>query len=604
MRKAGRVLSFVWFWGIAAAASSRAQHEDLASRVKAAITRAALEEATRAIARYDRLGGSAGENAAIDYVLEALKADGVPADVYAFDVYASDPISARVEVVGSNQAIRAITIAFSDTVSGLEAPLVDVGDGRELPRLEVGTGERLALVGDAGGVAVPVPALRGAIALIDGTPAPVTTARLELLGVAGIIFVNPEERLNDLTVTTTWGNPSLRNYQRLPRVAVAHVARSGGETLRRRLAAGPVRVRLTTRLNNGWKPVRLVVARIAPPDPAAPYVLLGGHIDGWYRAATDEAAGNAALLALARAFHRERQALRRGLLVAWWPAHSNARYAGSAWFADQFFEDLRARALAYINVDAIGMIDAKLWELESSAGFRALLDRLVRLRPGERKEFSFPGRNSDHSFNGVGLPLLGVVHNRLPEEGGWWFWHTPDDDIDKVDFDVLQRDTDVYADLLSELLARPVFPIDLVEDVEAFGEAIAEREREARGRLDLGEARRRQTRLLAIARRIQEALPGTDDRAIDLAIVRMLRPLNRVFYHPLSPHHPDPSYSLGVLPGLAPARMLGEAQPGSHRYRLAEATLVRERNRLLEALAEAIAEGERLLARFEAREAR
>jgi len=51
-------------------------------------------------------------------------------------------------------------------------------------------------------------------------------------------------------------------------------------------------------------------SRAPPPD--APYVLFGGHIDAWHQGANDEGASNAAMLALARAFHARRDQLRRG----------------------------------------------------------------------------------------------------------------------------------------------------------------------------------------------------------------------------------------------------------------------------------------------------
>ena len=47
---------------------------------------------------------------------------------------------------------------------------------------------------------------------------------------------------------------------------------------------------------------------------------------------------------------------------------------------------------------------------------------------------------------------------------------------------------------------------------------------------------------------------------------------------------------LGLLPGLAPVQILASENPGTDRYGFAYATLVRERNRLLEALARSIEE--------------
>jgi hypothetical protein len=523
-------------------------------------------------------------------------------------------VSATIEVVGADLAPEAITYSFSGVAEGLEGRLVDVGTLADLPDLEPGTGERLALYGDAsmvvdrGGLAAAAGRRRsgagasgesdvfGAIALIDGIPGTASVDQLALMGVSGAIFVNPEERLNDLIVTTTWGTPSLRNYHRLPSLPAAHVKKSDGEALRRLLSRGSVRVRLTTQVDTGWKEHRLVVARIPAPDPEAPYVVFGGHIDAWHHGACDEGASNAAMLELARAFYRHRDQLRRDLVVAWWPGHSNARYGGSTWYVDNFFDELRSRAVAYVNVDGIGQRDAKRFSANASAALSGLATDVVQERVGEEVRVRRPGRNSDQSFNGVGLPLLQFNHNRLAEDGGYWWWHTPDDTLDKVDPEVLKVDADLYADGLASLLAAPVLPVDLVAQVEALGEAIDRRQAEAGEDFDLSEARTRQVRLLDLVTDIRGSLSGEDGGRVDLALVGILRPLHRVLYSTSSPFHPDPGLDSSALPGLTPVRALAEEERDSNRYRFAETSLIRERNRLLEALDVSTAAAERLLA--------
>ena len=567
----------------------------LAAAVRTAITPDRLAVHTREIVRHERPSGSPGENAAIDYIVATLRADGVPVEVHAFQAYASDPVSARVEVVGSDYAPDAITMSFSGSTRGLEAPLVDVGRLRDLPNLAVGTGERLILAGDARNRRIRNGAdVSGAIALVEGQPRNAPVAVLAELGAVGIIFVNPEERLNDLIVTSTWGTPSLRNRHRLPTLPVAQIRKSAGENLRRRLARGPVRVRLAIEVSTGWKELRIAVARIPAPDPDAPFVLFGGHIDGWYHGGTDEGASNAAMVELARAFHRYRHLLRRSLVVAWWPGHSNGRYAGSTWFADHFFDDLRERGVAYVNIDGIGQTGAKRFGGATTSSLAALASRVVHDRTGTDINPSRPGRNSDQSFNGIGLPLLQISHTRLSEDGGYWWWHTPDDTFDKVDFDILKADTDLYVDALSEMLAAATFPIDLVAEVRALGDVIAQRARAGGGRFDLPEAARRQRTLLGIVEEIQGNDAASTGPEIDLARIRILRPLHRVLYSPVGPFHPDPGRNLGLLPGLAPVAILASEDPSTDRYRFAYATLVRERNRLLEALDLAIEEAKRL----------
>ncbi len=572
----------------------------LAASVRSRVTQESLEPHARAIVEHERPSGSPGENAAIDYVVQTLEAAGVPVEVHSFEAFTSDPISASVGIPGTDRTFNAITASFSASVPGLEAPLVDVGPLEDLPAIEVGTGERLVLEGeDMGGpFARPYPDLSGSIALVDGLPRNIPTAVLERLGAVGAIFVNPDERVNDLIVTSTWGTPSLLNYHRLPNLPVAHVPLSTGEALRGMLEQGPLDISLSTEVDTGWRELRLAVARVPGPEPEAPYVLFGGHIDAWYHGGTDEGASNAAMLDLAIAFHAERQRLQRGLVVAWWPGHSNARYGGSTWFADHFFTELRQRAVAYVNVDGIGQTGARSFSAATTVSLADLARRVVLRREAAEIEPGRPGRNSDQSFNGIGVPLLQLSHNRLAEDRGYWWWHTPDDTFDKIDFGVLERDTYLYVDALSALLAEAVVPVDLVAQVEALGDAIVERQDGGGGQFDLGEATLLQAEFLRLARQVVTSLPATGSPELDLALVDVLRPLHRVMYVPLTVHHPDAGSVPGPLPGLAATRILSTEEFGTERYRLATATLVRERNRLIEAIGVSVDRIERLLDDF------
>lgn len=581
----------------AAAGASSAEADALAGSVMEAVTIEGLERHARAIVQYERPSGSAGENAAIDSIVASLQADGIPVEVHSFDTYASDPVSAEVRVPTSGLTLPAITMAYSGPADGLRGRLVDVGSLRDLPGLEVGTREVLALEGDASMRNAALPDLAGAIAVVEGQPRNVPTAVLEFLRASGIIFTNPEDRLNDLIVTSTWGTPSLRNYHRLPEIPAVQVSRSDGDRLREMMAAGPVDAEIDAVVSTGRKTLRLAVARIEGPSPDAPYVLLGGHIDGWYHGATDEGASNAAMVELAKAFHANRDAMRRGLVVAWWPGHSNARYAGSTWFADHFFEELRDRAVAYLNIDGVGQIDADRLSSTRTASMDGLARQVARTAVGEEDlRGSTPGRNSDQSFNGVGLPLLQFNDSRPSELGGYWWWHTPDDTYDKIDLEILRKDAGLYARAIARLTTDPVLPIDVVAEVEALGDAIDRRAEESAGRFDLQETMARQDELLATVRALGPVLDGHEGPELDRALLALLRPVYRVLYDPVDPYHPDPGLSLGLLPGLAPVTILAEEDPSSARYLFAETTLVRERNRLMEALDESLARAERLRA--------
>jgi len=73
-----------------------------------------------------------------------------------------------------------------------------------------------------------------------------------------------------------------------------------------------------------------------------------------------------------------------------------------------------------------------------------------------------------------------------------------------------------------------------------------------------------------------------------LAQIAVLRPLHRVMYVPLNDHHPAPGITLGPLPGLAAGRILADDGAGIDRRGFAAPVLARERNRLIEAVDEAL----------------
>jgi len=540
------------------------------------------------IVQYDRLSGSPGEFAAVDYLKRTLEAEGIQVAVDTFAAYISDPVSATVDVPGTNFAAEAITVSGSATVRGLRGQTVDLGALSDLPAMLTETGELLVLdaQGPTGSANVaPLSDLTDKIAVVTGQPRPDPVIQLAQMGAAGVLFVNPEERLNDLTVTSIWGGPSLLNYHRIPNLPVAEIKRSDGARLRAMMAAGPVRLRMSTKTRTGWKELRLLTATIPGPSDDAPYVLAGGHLDAWYHGGTDNAGANVAMLEMARAFHRHQNQLARGLVLAWWPGHSNGRYAGSTWFVDNRFDDLRRRAVAHVNFEGLGQIDAKRFGANATASLVGMTQDVFADEVGDSVRVTPPGRNSDQSFNGVGLPLLQLNHSRLAEDGGYWWWHTPDDTRDKVSAEVLKVDADLYVAALGQLLSAPLLPVDLSAAVERLGSILRERQETAGDHFDLTEAITRQAELLSVIQRLEGVLDNeASGPELDLSLVAILRPLHRVLYTLLGPYHPDPAVTEGSLPGLNPVEMLTSNDPSTDRYQFALTTLRRELPRILEAL--------------------
>jgi Iap family predicted aminopeptidase len=521
---------------------------------------------SREIVRHVRPSGSPGEFAAIDYIVGELRAEGVPVEVHEFSAYVSDPVRASFRIESETPLdVPALTQAFSAStpVTGVTAEILDLGRGTaaDYSRVEA----------------------RGKLVLVDGLADPEGVQAAQNAGAVGAVFAATADRVNEMTVGPIWGTPSPGDVRLLPRIPSVAVSRDAGAAIRKRLASGPVRGRVMTEVSSGFKTLRLPVATITAPRDPAGFVLLGGHIDGWHHGANDEGASNAAMVEMARIAHRHRDELARGLKVAWWPGHSNGRYAGSTWYADRFWIQLRDDAFAYLNIDGVGQKEASRFTAVATAELEPLAREIVKGQASVDPEVSRPGRNSDQSFYGIGLPLLQFNHERTEDIGGYWWWHTPEDTFDKIDFDVLAGDTRLYVEALHRLLTASALPLDL-------SAAAAELERILVARtgsgLDLSPAIERTRRLEALLERIEAALPDARvDSGLSRGMVRTLRPILRVMYQERGPYHQDLALEHPLLPGLA-------SDP--HASDFASAHLVRETNRLLDHLDQALSEAETL----------
>lgn len=545
-----------------------------------------LEAHAREIIQYVRPGGSPGESAAIDYIVETLDADGIPVEVMEFSAYVSDPVSCEAKLKTQDaEPITCLTQALAKPTDdgGSSGWLVDCGKGT---------------VADYRGVDV-----KGKFALVEALAYPWSIDAAEKAGAAAVVFSSPTDKLHELTVSTIWGTPTHKNYQRLPGIPSIAINKKDGNALRAKLRSEPVEFWLETEVDSGFKPLRLPIASIASEKDPDGFVLLGGHIDAWHHGANDEGASNAAILELARIFYRHRDELERSLKVAWWPAHSNGRYAGSTWYADSAWLDLRQNALAYMNVDGLGQMGTSRYEVWSTAEMDQLARSVLEDVANVELEPDRPVRNSDQSFYAVGLPLL-QFHQRRSEGGaGYWWWHTPEDTIDKVDFEVLTEATRVYASALWRLMSSPTPPMDLPAVTRELRELLEERQRLAGEHLDLSRALERTDELhglmLGLEKSLRSKAPSASSPEVARSLVRIVRPLIRVRYQERGPYHQDPAVSIPTLPGLAAVESIGELDPSSDLYGFTRTYLKRELNRLMDHIDQSIAEAEVLQRRLQ-----
>jgi hypothetical protein len=564
--------------------------DPLESTLAPEVSAATLMEHVRTIGALERESGSPGEAQAFDYIERVLKSYGVEVERREIDAYISLPLEGRL-TLPDGTIIAGLTHSFSASVDALDGELVDAGDGRpeDLDRAA------------------------GKIALIRGLASPGRAWAAQRAGLLGQVHVLMDH-LHNMIVTTIWGTPSPETAGRIPVTPCLSVLGVDGDSLRARLARGPLRVRMTTRVRTGWTPIPHLVGELTGRRDDR-FVLLSGHVDSWHYGAMDNGTANATMLEVARLLAGRRQALTRGIRFAFWSGHSHGRYAGSAWYADHAWRELHQRCVVHLNVDSTGARGATDYSvLHATEDAQSFAESVVADVTGQRGRGRRFSRAGDQSFWGAGVPSAFMSLSGLPKQdtelsramerlvgsaGFPWWWHTKDDTVDKIDPDVLVLDTRVYLASALRWLNAPVLPLDparaahgLVAELEALQAA-------AGPRFDLApvlEAGRALVERLGRVATVVAKAPAARAEEINRALMRLSRVLVPLAYTSGDRFTHDLALPMPPLAGLQRARELATLDADSDAFKFTRTALVRERNRALHALDAAASVADELLA--------
>jgi len=550
-----------------------------------------------------RESGSEDERAAFHFLAGLLDQWGVPYQVHHPTLFLSVPKAAKLKLVEPvEKEIRAKNPAFS-AITGHE------WRSGEVVYVPTGFKKKWDNQKDASLEDLRQDSLSGKIILTEGFPRPARISELQKLGIIGAIFIHPGVNIHESICTPIWGAPDLDTVENLPKLPVLMINRPDGEELIERISEGRVEVQFQTHLQQGWFPCPLLDIFIEGTEEPDKYVLLHGHVDSWHYGLGDNATGNAAMIEMARVFYENRRLLKRSLRIALWPGHSTGRYAGSTWFADAFGLDLDENCIAQVNCDSPGCRWATSYQNMSwmsevdSFCKTAILDAIGEESTGHR-----PPRAGDYSFHNIGLTAFYMLSSSIPDEvlrekgyypvggcGSNIEWHTEEDLIHIVDYDILQRDVKVYTASLYRILNATLHPFQFVNTADEFIRTIQTYQEAAGEHFSLEpaleEARELRAALADFYRRI-EPLQTRDIRdpqvkranQILRGLSRTLVPINFTrrgkFWH-------DPAIDIPPLPDLAPATTLPQLEVGSHRYRVTLTHLLRGQNRLVWTLRQA-----------------
>jgi len=549
-----------------------------------------------------RDSGGKAERKAVEYIKRQLSRWGVPHTLHEPEVLISIPKKARLEVASpEKRSLAAKTPSMSLSTNGRwrRGGVVYVP-----PRPG---GAIIGLFEAQGDIAQDV---ADKIVLTDGYPSPAKVIEFQEKGAMGAIFVSPGERIHEGICTSIWGSPDLDTVRRKPQIPVVAINKTDGAWLRALVhSGGPVKVRLSTRLDEGWRPIPVLVAEIRGRDEPEKFVLLHGHIDSWHEGVGDNATGDATLLEAARVLWAHRDRLRRSVRIAWWSGHSHGRYAGSSWYADAYALDIDENCIVHINCDSPGCRWASVYEdVFWMSEAEAIARDVIRDVTGQDAAGGRPLRAGDKSFSNIGVSTFYMLSSTMPrtlvEEKGYYpvggcggnvAWHTEDDTLEIADRDNLLRDMKVYVAAAFRAANSPLYPLDFRATAAEFGRTLARYQEAAGSHFDFSPARSELEALADHLARFYDTIAALAGRPVTDAQVQraneVLRRLARVLvpvnYTRAGRFRHDPAVNIPALPDLEPALRLAAATPGSDAYRITRTHLVRGQNRVVAALREA-----------------
>lgn len=432
----------------------RSRKDSIMEIIKQRISINCIQKDLEYLASFDKNTGTEGGEKAASYIYEQLKDSGIDCKLARFEEYLSDPISSTVEVPALNLQIEATPRSSSVECAGVEGELVFDPIGSDIIYISK---EREAFL----------ESLRGKIVMAY-TDSEYYCKVMERYGVKALILVWPsDDPLREDTISAVWGTPTADTYLTLPLLPVVGITSRGGKKLMNLMERGPVTVRVSTKLQTNVRTISMPMCEIKGQRDE--FVLLSCHYDTWYKGAFDNCAANAAAIELARVFKRYQAELKRGIRIVWWGGHSNGRYAGSTWYCDNYWRDLRKNCIAHFTADLLGSKDGevlgvKTTGMEGEDFIRSVVDSVD---PGVRVYYGRLGRRGEQSFFTADIPFhLYLRYEVAPENqvstapGGSWWWHTAEDTIDKIGLNVLEKETQMWYGITMRLANDDRLPFD------------------------------------------------------------------------------------------------------------------------------------------------
>ena len=539
--------------------------------------------------------GSEEEEEAFLLLKAKLEEYGLEPEMLRYDAYISDPKYAKLEILQPlEMELNCTPYRQVGTTGpeGIEGEVIYIGPediGRAACRDKIVLCEQQT-AGDWMG-------LRAGLLL-----------RLQGMGIRGLIVIEQDSYKPDVVHQradfSVSGNPTNDNIAKVQTIpAIVHLTNRDGDSIRGLVKQGGVRARVTSVVETGWKDVGLLVAEIRGEVEPERFILVNAHVDTppFSPGVVDNASGNVAVLELARILQMNRERLRRSVRIAFWSAHEIGRYAGSTYFNDHFWHDLRYNCIASYNIDSPGAKGANTFRAAPiSEVLEAALDSIRSATGIEVESLRWPTRAGDGSFWGTGVPHTSLTSSRPPEDydhhvnysGGGWWWHTPHASMEHGDIDVLEMDVRVELNYIFKMTNCPVLPLNfttyskhilkILEDYQAKADGV-------RGQFNLDPVMARAEEFRDLARELEDMVKSIPKKGnpseplrqeLNHCLLWVSRHINTVAHSDAGPTEQVSMGTFGATPFPRIAEITGLAgmDPETPEFGFLRTKLIRQRN--------------------------
>lgn len=418
-------------------------------------------ESVNVFSNLHRYSGTPQAEKAVDYLESKLNEYGVNYECCKYTGLFSIPISSTLTVQGpGGKTYDALGCVLSGECENLTAPIYYDALSLEKNLTEVQQEERykafkgkivLSWEGRASFAAVAKKA--GALAMIH-------------------IWKDDNNLLHHSNIGPVWGTPTPGDCDTLTYLPAVTFRQKDAKEIISLCEKSEVSATLSVKMDTGLRESRMPIASI--PGKSEKFVLLAGHYDSWYEGITGNAAADAIMLEIARVIHKYQEELGRSIRIAWWSGHSDGRFAGSTWYCDQFYENLKKHCVAYINMDICGCkntgkIIARTTLMEGMDFTADIIEDMTGIRPNK---YVTMVKGADQSFWGINVPIAIMAKNeplpgnetlygKFTNPGGGPWWHSVEDTIDKLDTDAVLRDYTFNTRVIASVLNAETLPVDI-----------------------------------------------------------------------------------------------------------------------------------------------